>query len=285
MLDRYYLYRHVRDDNNEPFYIGIGTKPASSKGFRHEYKRAFSCCVTSRGCYWWRVFLKSGKQIQIDILYESNSYDIIQDKEREFIRMYGRADQGEGSLVNLTDGGVGVSGVKRSVQTKMKLSAGRIGRKHTEETKKKISVNNARHNKGVSMSEDQKKQTSAGVKKYHVNNCKKIKCVETGKIFDTIREASVIMFGIKSAKIHQALSEKYSHKSYKGYHFCYVGDDENIQYPSYFKKVFCEQTGKVYSNISDFCLQELKNKNFRSGVGRSIKKGKSFQGYTLKLCA
>ena len=34
---KYYLYRHIREDKNEVFYIGIGTKNS-----KVEYKRAFA---------------------------------------------------------------------------------------------------------------------------------------------------------------------------------------------------------------------------------------------------
>ena len=41
---KYYLYRHIRLDKNEPFYIGIGTK-VNKKSFlkvTSEYVRAYS---------------------------------------------------------------------------------------------------------------------------------------------------------------------------------------------------------------------------------------------------
>jgi len=39
----YYLYRHIRLDKDEPFYIGIGTKAnVKFKSFNSEYRRAFS---------------------------------------------------------------------------------------------------------------------------------------------------------------------------------------------------------------------------------------------------
>ena len=41
-MNKYYLYRHIRLDKNEPFYIGIGTKEERYKSFEMIYKRAFS---------------------------------------------------------------------------------------------------------------------------------------------------------------------------------------------------------------------------------------------------
>lgn len=38
---KFYLYRHIRLDKNEPFYIGKGKKGNSFSSFENEYKRAF----------------------------------------------------------------------------------------------------------------------------------------------------------------------------------------------------------------------------------------------------
>jgi len=50
-MKKYFLYRHIRLDKNEPFYIGIGTKPNSKKikGYKTEYSRAFE--TTKRSDY------------------------------------------------------------------------------------------------------------------------------------------------------------------------------------------------------------------------------------------
>ena len=45
---RYYLYRHIMND--EPFYIGVGTKPKIYNTIKREYQRAY--CKTSRSIEW-----------------------------------------------------------------------------------------------------------------------------------------------------------------------------------------------------------------------------------------
>lgn len=36
----YYVYRHIRLDKNQPFYIGIGERNDSALNVEQEYKRA-----------------------------------------------------------------------------------------------------------------------------------------------------------------------------------------------------------------------------------------------------
>jgi hypothetical protein len=58
---------------------------------------------------------------QIDIICESDDYEFIENKEREFIKLYGRRDLKEGSLVNMTDGGKGqMKAINRNTPMKLK---------------------------------------------------------------------------------------------------------------------------------------------------------------------
>lgn len=98
---RYYLYRHIRLDKNEPFYIGIGKKQYRKDCVNATFARSQS--RKDRNIFWDRVTSKTN--YLTEILYESDNRDFIQEKEREFIKLYGRRDLGSGTLVNLTDGG------------------------------------------------------------------------------------------------------------------------------------------------------------------------------------
>ena len=99
---KYYLYRHIRLDKNEPFYIGIGTK--SELDIKYNiFKRASS--IFGRNGHWQNIVNKTNYTIQI--MYESNCKEEIIEKEKEFIKLYGRRDLGLGTLVNMTDGGEG----------------------------------------------------------------------------------------------------------------------------------------------------------------------------------
>jgi hypothetical protein len=117
----YYLYRHIRLDKNEPFYIGIGTMYLNKKTFNSIYLRAFLKC--RRSIFWKNIISKT--KYDVEILLESDNYDYIKSKEKEFIKLYGRKDNNTGNLVNHTDGGEGNLGYIFSEKTKIKLKTAR----------------------------------------------------------------------------------------------------------------------------------------------------------------
>lgn len=118
---KYYLYRHVRLDTNQVFYVGIGTK-----GRRRKYKRAE--CTKHRNPFWKRIVSKT--KYEIEILFHSDDRTFILEKEKEFIALYGRNNLGKGTLANLTDGGDGNFGVIISDERRKQIS------EHTKKTVK-----------------------------------------------------------------------------------------------------------------------------------------------------
>jgi len=130
-----YLYRHIRLDKNIPFYIGVGHDDRN-------YRRAYD--VNLRNSYWKNIVSKTG--FEVDILLDNLSSDEVYQKEIEFIRLYGRSNIGNGTLVNLTDGGNGTNGCKHSIKSrkaKSEMVSGRkhpmFGKKHSQETLKRMS--------------------------------------------------------------------------------------------------------------------------------------------------
>ena len=127
-----YVYRHIRLDKNEPFYIGIGSD--------EEYKRANT--NTRRNKHWVNI---SKFGYEVDILFDGLTWDEACVKEKEFISLYGRKDKNKGFLCNLTDGGDGVLGriFKHSDESKLKMSKTRKGVRQyiaTDEIKKNLSI-------------------------------------------------------------------------------------------------------------------------------------------------
>jgi len=108
-----YVYKHTRIDNNEIFYIGIGSD--ENEG----YKRANT--TQGRNSWWYKITNKTS--YRIEILYDNLDPETACEKEIELIKVIGRKCINEGTLVNLTEGGEGFRG------------------QHTEESKKKISEN------------------------------------------------------------------------------------------------------------------------------------------------
>lgn len=132
--NKFYVYRHIRLDKNVPFYIGIGSKPKKYDTYQQEYKRAFR--KDGRSKHWYRIVEKHG--YKVEILFEDSSYELIKQKEVEFIKLYGRQDLGTGILVNHTDGGDGIFNM--SNETRAKISEASKKLLSTEEAKRKASV-------------------------------------------------------------------------------------------------------------------------------------------------
>jgi hypothetical protein len=94
-----YVYRHIRLDKNEPFYIGIG--------ITKNHSRAFS--KKSRNKLWKTIANKS--RYEVEVIFDDLSWEDACIKEKEFIALYGRIDNKNGILSNMTDGGDGTNGV------------------------------------------------------------------------------------------------------------------------------------------------------------------------------
>ncbi len=103
---KYYLYRYIRLDKDEPFYIGIGTKSIEDIKY-NTYKRADAI---KKGNTIWKGIVSKTEYI-IEILLESDDYVFIKQKEIEFIKLYGRINKKTGILSNMTDGRDGTTGV------------------------------------------------------------------------------------------------------------------------------------------------------------------------------
>jgi len=146
-IGKHYLYRHIRLDTREPFYIGIGTK-RNCKNFKPMYERAFE--VKQRSSFWKNITAKT--HYEVEILLESDDYEFIKQKEVEFIALYGRKDCCDGVLVNLTDGGDGILGNKHTEETKQKMLRTKAHKKEiiiSSITKEVISL----YSKGVIITE------------------------------------------------------------------------------------------------------------------------------------
>jgi hypothetical protein len=104
-----YLYRHIRLDKNEPFYIGIGGDEEGN------YERAYHN-GHYRNKHWKNIVAQS--PYEVEILLDNLTWDEACNKEIEFIELYGRNDLKQGSLCNMTNGGDGCKGLNRKGQGK-----------------------------------------------------------------------------------------------------------------------------------------------------------------------
>jgi len=120
MENNWYVYLHIRLDKNEPFYVGIGNKK--------NYARAYQTKPDRRNQIWSKIFSKT--EIKIEIILDNLTKSQASEKEKEFIKLYGRKDLGTGILCNMTDGGDGVWNCKRSEETKEKIRQSKLGDKN-----------------------------------------------------------------------------------------------------------------------------------------------------------
>ena len=128
---KYYLYRHIRLDTNQVFYIGIGTKKRNTNN-KSSYERSHA--KKGRNSIWQKIVAKTDYKVQI--LLESDNYEFIKEKEIEFIALYGRKNLGKGELSNLTNGGDGVTNIIVSKETRNKISKSSLGRTSPNKGKK-----------------------------------------------------------------------------------------------------------------------------------------------------
>jgi len=165
------VYRHIRLDKNEVFYIGIGSK-----------ERAYT--KINRNKHWNNIIKKTDYEIQI--LKSDLTWNDACELEKILISYYGRKDLSLGSLVNMTNGGDGISGNIRSSETIEKIRKSNTGKRHSDKTKEKLRLFNI--NKKLS---DETK-LKIGLANIGGKNCKarKIINIKTLEIFDSLREAA-----------------------------------------------------------------------------------------------
>lgn len=127
----FYVYIYQDPITNLPFYIGKGQKYRAHKHRHQSHNRPLQMKI--------RSLEKSGNPPVIMILPMPSEEDAFAYEEL-FISIYGKRIDGSGSLFNISDGGcktVGFSGRKHSEESRRKISEALRGKKRSEETKQK----------------------------------------------------------------------------------------------------------------------------------------------------
>ena len=108
----YYLYRHLRINPHtlfmEVFYVGRGTICHRKRDYKGKFARAYS---KNNRTQLWRNVASQGHVVEIMIT--SSDKEFIENKEMEFIVLYGRRILGTGPLVNVQEGGPSTIGESR----------------------------------------------------------------------------------------------------------------------------------------------------------------------------
>lgn len=192
------VYKHIRLDKNEPFYIGISKN----------YKRAYDFYCRSK--FWKSVYNKT--DIKVEIIIDNISYKKAQELEKQLIQKYGRRDSGTGILVNMTDGGEGHLGMSEANKLKIsKLRKGKpttLGYKHNEKTKQRLSfLAKYRENpfKNKKHSDKSKRLISQGNSKEVLQYTKDDKFI---KEWTSLSEAELTINGKLTGNISKCLAGK-----------------------------------------------------------------------------
>lgn len=163
-MNKFYVYILVNSKNNIPFYVGKGSGLRILDHFVSSIKNPKKYLH-----YKINKFIQENKWPDIKIRFcEDEELAFL--LETELISLYGRKDLGRGPLLNQTDGGEGLIGRIISEKTREKMRA----RRHSEETKKKISVSHiGKHLSKETLTKMSQVQKGKLLSKEHKNNISK----------------------------------------------------------------------------------------------------------------
>ena len=189
MDKKYCLYIH-RNKINEKIYVGITCQKPNKRwgggcGYRKQEK--FYNAIQKYG---WNNF-------EHIIISENLNKEEAEQEEISLIGFLKTNSKKYG--YNVTKGGKGSNGKPCSDETKKKISNANKGHKFSEETKKKMS------------------KLKIGKKP---TNCKKVLCIETGIIYDSMHDAEKET-GAKFKNISKVCKNEYGRKTAGGYHWQY----------------------------------------------------------------
>lgn len=212
----FYVYRHIRIDKKEVFYIGMGSYQKKWK-----YDRANKS--QNRNTHWHNIVNLCNGEFIVEIMFDGITRDQAIEKEIEFIKYYGRSDLKLGTLCNLRDGGQG--GFNLSIESRKKIGDSNRGiksamydKKHTQERndfmrKRMTGANN--HNYGKKLPEWQAAlnrtyqlgniQSKETIEKRVCHLRKKVINVITGELYGSIKEASEFI-GVSRSSLGKKLS-------------------------------------------------------------------------------
>ena len=154
--------------------------------------------------------------------------------EQKYLDLYRPFKDEFGGFNILHYANCGTKGKKHSEETRKKISESNMGKKHSEESKRKMSetrknkiktgqIIHGRHGKHLS-EESKRKISQSNTGKVRIQCRKQVKCIETGIIYNSIDEASQKVLNLKRSNISLACRGIY--KSCGGFHWEYVDEKD-----------------------------------------------------------
>lgn len=195
-----YVYKHTRNDNNQSFYIGIGSDS--------KYKRAYT--KNSRNNHWLHIVKNC--EYKVDILFTDISWEDACIIEKQLIKEIGRRDLGLGSLVNMTDGGDGTLNRIHSENTRKKMSDSCIGKYSGAKNPMYGKTGENSPHFGKKYSQDRKRKMGEARKLGKHPLAKIVLDTQTGIYYTCAKEVSDI-FKIKYTRLRDYLSGRSKNKT------------------------------------------------------------------------
>jgi hypothetical protein len=211
---KYYVYRHIRLDKNIPFYIGI-SKTQDSDNFYKKYNRAFNKYQRSK--LWTSIINKS--DYRVEIIYESDVFEEIKQKEIEFIELYGRVDLKTGSLANHTKGGDGTTGYELSEETREKIATHSKNRVRKKGYKQNLSLEGRERKIKALKNKIVTEETKNKISKSRIGNSFAKGHVLTEEVKNNIRNKmsckAILQYDLNNNFIQEYPSAHYINKHFK----------------------------------------------------------------------
>lgn len=206
-----YIYKHIRIEDEEVFYIGISSKDDN-------YQRSKS--KNDRSTFWKNY--TNLYPYRIEILLDNITWQEAKEIEKELIIEFGKRVDKTGTLVNITDGGEGTLGcapwnkgivgvIKNGPckeETKIKIGEKHRGRIHTEQSRMNMSIGSKGRKRGPYSKERIEKTKAATIKA--VGKKVYAYCYITGNFigeYNTMTEASLSL-NVGVSKISMILKGK-----------------------------------------------------------------------------
>lgn len=215
---KFYIYKHIRPDTGDVFYIGKGNTSKNSHELR--YKTS-----SGRNKMWKAIVEKNNGVFIPEIICYCDTEAEVNELEKHYISLYGRRNLNNGTLCNMTDGGDGSVGIKVSEVTRQKLRDKFSGENHPNYGKKLS--NETCLKKSISMKESDKslkgkklpewwKEKIRETKIGELNpmfgitgskhpNSRKVININTGEVYDSVSIAAD-KHGVKMKTLYNMLS-------------------------------------------------------------------------------
>lgn len=221
---KYCVYKHTSPSGK--VYIGITCQKVE---YRWDNGNGY------KGQVFYRAIQKYGwDNITHEILYCNLSREDACEMEIKLINFYNSSNNKFG--YNQTKGGdyPWITGKKHSISTKRKIGMSNKGRKLTKEQYEKICIANRSMEK---------------IKAHAEAHKRKVICIDTMEIFDSVKEASIIK---NAPKVSDCCNRYYGRKSSNGYHFMYLEEYNKLKVNELNKlisEMFSNNSHSVKTNI------------------------------------